>query len=1617
MRSVAVFLPYLLFACLFMARAQAPAVTSFSPTTVCQGEAITITGTNFTDASAVKAGSLDVKSFKVNSATSITAVVDDFATTGKVSVTTPKGTGVSPATLTILPAPRPSLNDIGTLDAPFTNCDGNATYQLKVSNASSAVTGTGNVYKIDWGDNTAPFTQTDWPSGAQTTHTYNAQGYFTIAMTITPANGCTKTITYRFYNGQNPLASFTTTQSTTGLCVPAPIEFQIGNWFNNSAGTTYEINFGDGAPHVTLPHPLNASNTIRLLSHTYNTSSCPNPDYTATLNATNGCFTTTYTLNQIIIRKKPEADFGFQTSPACLDAGVCFVNQTANGYSGNACSTTSTYEWDFGDGTTSTSPVPSCHNYATAGTYTVTLKASNPTCGSSSKTKQVTVLPTSPPPTVSAGPLVYCQGQPASPLTATGTGLLWYTAATGGTGSPAAPIPSTVAPGTRTWYVSQTLANECESPRVAVVVTVNALPAPPVTAPVSLCLSQAAAPLTATGANLLWYTGPTGGTGSSSAPTPSTTAPGTTTYYVSQTVNGCEGPRASMVVTVNTVGTAPQVVSPVNYCQYQTAAPLTATGASLVWYTAPTGGAGSSSAPIPSTTTPGSTTYYVSQLSGCGESPRSAITVNVTASPSASISYAPAALCNVTNSATSPNPPVAVTQTGSPGGAYSVSPATGLPVDPATGQINPSGATAGTYTIKYSVPGTGGCGVFTATATVTINGAPSATLSYASLCTSDAVARPTFSGTTGGTFSSTAGLVINAATGAITPGVSQPGAYTVTYTVQPSPPCPGLVITAQVTLTQAPSAAISYTPATLCNVTNSATTPNPPVAVTQTGSLGGTYSVSPATGLPVDPATGQIDPSGAVAGTYTISYTVAGQGACSNYKATATVVVNSAPAATIGYPGSPFCQGTTVLQKVSLSGTPGGTFSSSAGLSINAATGEINPSGSQPGAYTVTYTIAPSAPCPGFATPATVVIDESPVLSFTQDAQSICSGGTAVFLPHSSVPNTNYAWSVVGALPPDVVGVAAGSVSGVNPSISLTFTNTGANSRTIRIQVAPANPSAHPCPGTPYELTLTIHPIPPAPTAPATELCMGSPAATLSVSAQPGAVIHWYDENLAPLNGPPTISTGAPRQFTYYVNQTNSYGCTSPNGKVMAVVHPTPKIVGSSYTNPVTCGIPSGSIVLSLLDLNDNALPDLPLTVHYDKFQLPYTMAGTTDANGKVTIPLTAGTYSSIYVEAAGCLSGKMPDVFVLRDPSPPASPVAGYNPPLCSESMLNLTALSATSPQTGDIQYVWAGPAFGPYPDTASNTVVTFPSAPVSYEGTYVVYAMQNNCISLPTSFAVMIKQSPSKPVVTTRNPLCVGDDLYLQASSSFPGQDNALTYVWRGPGAGFPVNGPVAGIHSVKVEDGGIYSITVTAPQTGCSVTTDTLIGIGAYPIVKFARDTFTLPTGYLLPLEPVILNAAAPGVLPMQRYEWTPDRDLACNDAACSSPVATIRNDVCYSVNAVNVYGCAGRDTMCVKVFCEHSQIFIPNAFTPQGSIPGNRKLVVRASGIASVRSFRVFNRWGKIVFERNNFPPNSPDYGWDGTVNGRPADPGVYVYTAEVVCENGVPYTYKGNVTLL
>ena len=222
--------------------------------------------------------------------------------------------------------------------------------------------------------------------------------------------------------------------------------------------------------------------------------------------------------------------------------------------------------------------------------------------------------------------VTYCQYATASSLSANviGTKLTWYTDSTIATGSTVTPITQTISPGDTTYYVSQTI-NGNESPRVAITVTINPTPLPPI--PLSpakdtvfYCQNAPSVHLTATGSSLKWYMVDTLGSPLASAPIPLTSLLDTTTYYVSQTINGCESRRDSIAVIVSAITEPPiDTIGVVTYCQFDTAKVLSASGTHLSWYKKWSGGDSLLiSAPIPPTNEADTIQYYVTQtINGC----------------------------------------------------------------------------------------------------------------------------------------------------------------------------------------------------------------------------------------------------------------------------------------------------------------------------------------------------------------------------------------------------------------------------------------------------------------------------------------------------------------------------------------------------------------------------------------------------------------------------------------------------------------------------------------------------------------------------------------------------------------------------------------------------------------------------------------------------------------------------------------------------------------------------------------------------------------------------------------------------------------------------------------
>ncbi|WP_051313482.1 glycosyl hydrolase family 8 [Sporocytophaga myxococcoides] len=459
-----------------------------------------------------------------------------------------------------------------------------------------------------------------------------------------------------FYNGTTLIATVTSspysyswTNAPVGSLTVTAKAYDDDNAVTTSASRTITVTALPAAPGVTASLSYCLGGTASALSATgtslkwYTEATGGTASTTAPTPSTSTAGSKMYYVSQTTSGcESSRATITVNVSQPAAPTVTSPVNYCQGATASALTATGTSLKWytdATGGNAATTAPTPST---STTGSKIYYVSQTTSGCESSRASITVTVSQAPLAPAVTSS-VSYCQGASASALTATGTSLKWYTESTGGTSSTTAPVPSTTTAGTQNYYVSQA-SGGCESPRSTITVTVIQSSAPVVTSSVSYCLGATASALTATGTSLRWYTLPTGGTSSTTAPTPSTSTAGTQSYYVSQTSGNCESPRALITVTVNQTA-VPAVTSQVNYCQGASAAQLTATGTSLKWYLAATNGTSSTTAPTPTTTSTGTQNYWVTQTLNSCESSRAQITVSVGAATTAPTVTSPVSYC------------------------------------------------------------------------------------------------------------------------------------------------------------------------------------------------------------------------------------------------------------------------------------------------------------------------------------------------------------------------------------------------------------------------------------------------------------------------------------------------------------------------------------------------------------------------------------------------------------------------------------------------------------------------------------------------------------------------------------------------------------------------------------------------------------------------------------------------------------------------------------------------------------------------------------------------------------------------------------------------------------
>ncbi|OQA97154.1 MAG: Bacterial Ig-like domain (group 2) [Bacteroidetes bacterium ADurb.Bin217] len=1068
------------------------------------------------------------------------------------------------------------------------------------------------------------------------------------------------------------------------------------------------------------------------------------------------------------------------TTPVQYCQGATASALTATAFTG---SNLKWYTVATGGAASTVAPIPS-----TAIVGSTTYYVSQTTTCESPRAAIVVTIKATPSAPVAGSNSPICQGETLNLTASTITGATYAWSGTLYTNATQNPSIANATPNNAGTYTVTATVNGCTSTAGTVTVVVNATPVTPTTtSPIALNLGDPSPSLTAAvtdGGTITWYNASNTqvGTGSPYATGISTATEGNYTFSVSNKIGTCESAKVPVSVTVSgCTAAAPTVTTPVEYCQGATATALTATGSNLKWYTVASGGTELPAAPIPSTATVGSTTYYVSQTTTC-ESPRAAIVVTIKETPAAPTAGSNSPICqgqtlNLTASTIS-------------GATYAWSGTlyTNATQNPSIANATPNNA--GTYTVTATV---NGCTSTAGTVTVVVNATPvtPTTTSPIALNLGDPSPSLTAAVTDGGTITWYNASNTQVGTGSpYATGISTATEGNYTFSVSNKiGTCESAKVPVSVTVSGCTAAAPTVTtPVEYCQGATA-------TALTATGSNLKWYTVaSGGTELPAAPI-----PSTATVGstTYYVSQTTT----CESPRAAIVVTIKETPAAPIAGSNSPICQGQTL--NLTASTITGATYAWSGTLYTNTTQNPsiANATPNNAGTYTVTATVNG---CTSTAGTVTVVVNaipsapqvqnvtaiagqtipnltaqgenltwyESAQLTAGVQTQSFATGktapGTYTYYVTQKVSNCESAAAEISLTiecaitAPTLVksqeSVCQGSsytftaiITSGNFAVwtneqgtvvgnSATYTTSTAGTYYVKQQNASAT-----CISETTAATLFVKPLPAAPQTTNVSVCEGNQG-SLSI----GATASWY-QNQTDVNALYNGLTFSPNvtnagTYNYYVSEVLN-GCEGPKALVTYTIEAKPSITVNDVIVTFGASVPDLSVTTAAQN-----------TVNwYESNKTIFIQSGTSYASGQTAI----GVYT-YYVEAVSplqCASAKTAITLQITDCNLTAPIVSSTNSNVCAGST-NPT-LQATAAEN----VRW-------YSDAALTQIVSNSAqfTPADSEpGTYTYYAVQYaacvspaksisytiNALPNPQIFAASTVKTTDAPITITVSPL----------------------------------------------------------------------------------------------------------------------------------------------------------------------------------------------------------------------------------------------------------------------
>lgn len=337
------------------------------------------------------------------------------------------------------------------------------------------------------------------------------------------------------------------------------------------------------------------------------------------------------------------------------------------------------------------------------------------------------------------------------------------------------------------------------------------------------------------------------------------------------------------------------------------------------------------------------------------------------------------------------------------------------------------------------------------------------------------------------------------------------------------------------------------------------------------------------------------------------------------------------------------------------------------------------------------------------------------------------------------------------------------------------------------------------------------------------------------------------------------------------------------------------------------------------------------------------------------------------------------------------SQPVAGFGvppPPVCDEGPVVFTDTSKVT--FGSItSWIWTVDNNAPVVIGTGGVFkqdLLYGAHPVSLQ-----VKTKEGCVSPIASNSVTIYPRPS--VTMSFANACKGDEVTFTAANddaSVP----VRTYNWNF--ADGSTGSGITAAHTYTKRD--TFTIQLYAEADNGCVSAPIKKDLIIYGTNAFAgNDTLVISN---LPLQ---LNGTGG-----YEYSWSPATGLS--DPSIANPVVVLEKSGTYVLTASSPLGCETTDTINIKVM-KGPAIYVPNAFSPNGD-GINDRFRVTPVGITNIYYFRIFNRYGQLVFNASNTKD-----GWDGTISGKQQGSGTYVWMVKGKDFTGRVHEERGTLQLV